>query len=66
VNVRTKLVAAFLANIAVLIGLAIYDVEATRQTVRSARQLTEMASQVRAASLLQVSQINEIVPGADK
>jgi len=66
VNVRTKLVAAFLANIAVLIGLALYDVEATQHTVRSARQLTEMASRLQLTSTLQLSRINQISPGAEK
>lgn len=65
-NVRTKLVAAFLANIAVLIGLALYDVEATRHTVTNAHQLTDMASRVKLTSTLQLSAIDEIIPSAEK
>jgi signal transduction histidine kinase len=65
VNVRTKLRGAFAVYIALLAGLSLYHVRTTRRAVESAQQLSDLASRLRATTVL-LGRLSEIGDNAQK
>ncbi len=65
-NVRTRLRGAFAIYIAVLLGLSIYHLRATRRAVSSNTSLAEIAGRVRMMSAVQPARLGDAANSAEK
>ncbi|HTE46524.1 MAG TPA: ATP-binding protein [Gemmatimonadaceae bacterium] len=65
-RVRTKLRGAFAVYIALLAGLSLYHIRATRRAVTSGRELAEIAGRLRVTSNVQLGRIADVSSDAQK
>ncbi|MEP6491860.1 MAG: HAMP domain-containing sensor histidine kinase [bacterium] len=65
-RVRTKLHGAFAVYIALLAGLSIYHIRATRRAVSSGRDLSEIAARLRVTSNVQLGRVVDVGSDAQK